>query len=234
MKACISCLLILLYFQGFSQRIENLTPILTGENIEITFDLIDTVGGRTFDLQLFSSLDNYTSPLQYVSGDIGEEVSPGTGKKVIWEAKRELGPIKGEVFLEIRGPVTPPFLVTIFPSKEQRIRRGKPTSLTWTSDAGGQVKIEVIQYKKVFTNLGLRPNSGSYTWNIPKDYEKGNYRLRFTDDSGSKIVVSQNFTVRAKFSSVIKAIPVIALGVVIYILLQPPEEERIPDPISPN
>ena len=55
---------LILFFsvEGFSQQIENLRPKVVNNTIEVTFDLIDN-SGKTYDLQLFSSFDNYTNPL---------------------------------------------------------------------------------------------------------------------------------------------------------------------------
>ena len=68
LKLCF--LFILLACASYAQRIDNLTTVLAGEHIEITFDLIDDAGGQTFDVQLFSSHNNYTTPLLYVSGGV--------------------------------------------------------------------------------------------------------------------------------------------------------------------
>jgi len=45
-----------------------------------------------------------------VSGDIGPEIAPGTGKLIVWEVKKELIDFKGEIRVSIRGDITPPFL----------------------------------------------------------------------------------------------------------------------------
>ena len=129
-------LILIISGEGFSQQIENLKPRVVNNNtIEVTFDLIDDADGKTYDLQLFSSFDNYTNALSMVRGDIGDEVVPGTGKKVMWEAKQEIGDFKGDIYLEIRASPTPPFVTLTNPADGKMLRRGKTAILQWSARA---------------------------------------------------------------------------------------------------
>ena len=193
----LSFLFMLLACASYAQRIENLTTALAGENIEITFDLIDEVGGRTFDLQLFSSHDNYASLLQYVSGDIGEEVSPGAGKNVIWEAKKELGEYKGEIYLEIRGIITPPFVRILTPNAGDKFKPGKTMEIQWHTDITDNIEIDLYKMGTRISTITNSANTGKYTWTLSKETAKGGgYYLVFSSDATpGKTVESEQFVV---------------------------------------
>ena len=74
----------------FGQRVENIRLELDGETINVYYDLFADSPNQTFDLQLFSSHDNYTNQVTNILGDIGLEIIPGSGKKIVWEAKEDL------------------------------------------------------------------------------------------------------------------------------------------------
>jgi len=58
--------------------------------INIFYDLVDTVASRSYTVALFSSADNFISPLQKVKGDLGLEVKPGYNKKLFGMQKMNL------------------------------------------------------------------------------------------------------------------------------------------------
>ena len=243
LKLCF--LFILLACASYAQRIDNLTTVLAGENIEITFDLIDDAGGQTFDVQLFSSHNNYTTPLLYVSGDIGEEVSPGTGKKVIWEAKKELGNYKGEIYLEIRGIVTPPFVRILTPNAADKFKPGKTTEIRWDSDVTGNIRIDLYEGRNRISTIATTQNTGRFNWTLSKKLSKGdNYRLVFTSDSKpGKRVDSKQFVVAKGIPIWLVVAGVAVVGGIVGVIVsggeEPPpgggdETNDIPDPIKPG
>src|SRR6266849_543249 len=74
---------------------------MTGESIILHYDLVDTVKARTYTIDAYSSTDSYLSPLKQVKGDVGLEVKPGTGKKITWSSREELGTtFKGDIEIE--------------------------------------------------------------------------------------------------------------------------------------
>ena len=239
LKLCF--LFILLACASYAQRIDNLTTVLAGEHIEITFDLIDDAGGQTFDVQLFSSHNNYTTPLLYVSGDIGEEVSPGTGKKVIWEAKKELGEYKGEIYLEIRGITTPPFVRILTPNAADKFKPGKTTEIRWDSDVTGNIRIDLYEGRNRISTIATTQNTGRFNWTLSKKLSKGdNYRLVFTSDSKpGKRVESEQFVVAKGVPIWLVVAGVAVVGGVVGVIVSggeepPPDNNDIPDPIKPG
>src|SRR5271154_934813 len=70
---------------------------LAGEKVVVHYDLDDNDPNHEYLLSLYSSRDNFASPLTKVTGDIGPEVKPGTGKRVEWNVLQELGAFKGRI-----------------------------------------------------------------------------------------------------------------------------------------
>jgi len=243
------CLCLLLIFTGqnsaLAQRITNLNTTLIGENIEITYDLIDDKGGQTFDLQFYSSHDNYTSPLINITGEVGEEITPGTNKKAIWEAKKELGGFKGQLFIEIRGIVTPPFVRILSPKTGDKFKPGKNMEILWDTDVTGSLGIDLYwNGSKVSTVTGAA-SAGKYNWTLGKDITKqSGYYLVFTSGSkAGKTVESLPFTVSGGMPiwAVVAGVAVVGgvVGVVMSGGEEPPVDDPvvntdIPDPIKPG
>ena len=206
--------------------------------IEITYDLIGDETGRTFDLNLYSSADNYSTPLTLVEGDVGTEIEPGADKTIAWKIREELGEFKGDIFLEVRGIITPPLVDIRSPQMNETFRRGKTSSILWQSAASRSLSLVLYQSGSRVASLGNNiPNTGSYTWELPKDMSKGkNYSLRFSDvNNPSKSVMSAEFTIGARYPLVLKIIPAALIGGgILYLVTRKEKEEPIVDPPLPG
>ena len=128
-------LLITIFFLAFGtvsgqkfaiKRIE-----LAGPAIHVYYDLLDSTAKKTYTITLYSSKDNFISPMQKVSGDLGLEVRPGQNKKITWNAREELGAdFEGKVAIEVRGRVYVPFIKLDQMTKV--MKRMKTYEITWT------------------------------------------------------------------------------------------------------
>jgi hypothetical protein len=107
---------------------------LAGRNVIVHYSLDDGgINGRQFLVQLYSSQDNFTTPLTRVSGDFGPEVTAGFDKKIVWDITKELGGFNGNISLELRGRVYVPFVKINDIEEGQVFKRGKNYPLNWTS-----------------------------------------------------------------------------------------------------
>src|SRR4051812_7471077 len=95
-------LMVLVSFQSFSQTVVLKKIELGGEKIVVHYDLEDSNPNHFYRIQLFSSTDNFAYPLNKVSGDVGLDIRPGTGKKIEWNVFEELKEPNGKISLEIR------------------------------------------------------------------------------------------------------------------------------------
>jgi hypothetical protein len=203
---------------------------LAGDKLIISYNLIDTAKGRRYTVAAYSSRDNYLSPLQKVTGDAGLEIAPGVNKKIIWNAKEEFGAeFSGRVSVEIRGRMYVPFVkLTDFADYKVR-KRGVPFVVTWTGGTRQNV-LHFDLYKgdtKVWTQPGVG-NTGHYELTIPTNVKPGSgYRFKISDSKNKDdVVYTEVFTIKRKVPLLLKAIPVVAVGAVAYIVLKPKPEAK--------
>ena len=109
MKTNFLCFVLLLFFwinlQG--QRIQNVKATQQDKTIVVTYDLVDLKSGQTATISLFCSEDggnNWGSKLHYVTGDIGQNISAGYGKQIIWQVLEERERLTGSnISFEVRA-----------------------------------------------------------------------------------------------------------------------------------
>ncbi len=199
-----------------AQDVFSIDQIEMADNkVIVHYTLNDPNSNRTYLVQLFTSQDNFTAPLTKVSGDVGTDVKPGSGKKITWDASKEVGNYSGELAFEIRGRIYVPFVKLKTMDEGTVYKRGKNYPITWASgNTNGQVNIELFKGDVRITGDNNLPNVGKYDWYIPGGTKKGSdYRLKFTNskDQGD-VVYSQTFTIKPKVPFFVKAIGVAVVG----------------------
>lgn len=244
-KSSLTILVILLSYIASGQELSITSVAKQGETIIITYDLVDDVDHK-YTLSLYASNDNYVQPLEFVTGDIGIDVAVGGSKKVLWDAKKELGnDFKGNVKLELKGKLYIPFVeLTDFENLES-FKRGRPYNLTWTAGRGNDVlTIDLYNAKEeivhTFTNVA---NVGEYELVVPKDIKPGkDYRMRIRDQKNIEdVVYTPTFSVKRKIPFILQAMVGGAVGGAGYLILtsaepvsSSPEESNIPNPVLPT
>ncbi len=254
-RCLISLLALLVVLPLSAQRIENVKATVVGEKVIITYDILGASEGQRFKLQLFSSHDNFSTSLSLVKGDVGANntLLPGRGKRIEWDAKTALQNFNGEVTFEVKGDVVSPVLspspsvsqsppatsssslALVSPAIGASVKRGKTIDIRWTGAVAGEmVKLELIKDGVTQSQIGRAPNSGSFSWTVPKSVSKGSgYQVRLTRNANT--VMSNPFTIKNKMSPLVIALPVLAVGGGAYFLLQPKDEEGGnggPNPVS--
>lgn len=212
----IGLLLFLLPNYIFSQKIENLKTEALGDNIVITYDIQGGDPGDFFNITIYSSHNNFNSPITKVSGDVGVNLKEGKGKRIQWEAKSELGNYKGSLTIEIEVKVVAPLSLK---TQLAHVKRGKAIQLVWRGgDQNQKIKIELLKDGNVEGTIGTIANSGAYTWSVPAKQKTGkDYMLRL--NGGKETTTSLAFAVHPKVPGWIKfGIPV-ALGIVAVLFI---------------
>jgi hypothetical protein len=209
---------------------------IEGDKVNLFYDLFDSIPSRTYTIALFSSHDNFISPVQKVSGDLGLEVKPGSNKRIIWNAREELGAAyDGMVGLEVRGRLYIPFVRLDGLSKT--IKRLNPTEITWTGGTQQNIlNFELYKGGEKITSFPNIANVGHYTLTMPSTIKPGRgYQFKITDSRNKdQIVFSPTFNVRRKISLLFKLIPVAAIAVAALVLIVNDKKAKaIPDPITP-
>jgi len=209
---------------GFSQTVEIDYIELTGRNVVVHYNIDDGANSkRQFLVQLFSSQDNFTTPLTRVSGDVGTDIAAGIDRRITWDITKELGAFKGDVSLELRGRVYVPFAMIQSISADQVFKRGKNYPLNWKSgNLSGQVHIELFNEndERIWGENNVS-NVGKYDWFIPSGVKKGkNYRLKFTNARDrNDIVYSDPFTIKPRIPFLVKVGGVLVVGAAVQFLL---------------
>lgn len=103
-RLLISMLLTAMLCAGtFSQQIMNVKFTQSGNQIIITYDITGSQPGQIFDnVQVYSSLDNFSSPLRSVKGDIGT-VTAGAGKRITWDVLSDRESLSTSISFEVRA-----------------------------------------------------------------------------------------------------------------------------------
>jgi len=225
---------------ALSQRIQNVNAtVINKEKVVITYDIAEAGEGQKFRLQLYASTNNFSTPLVFVTGDVGPAVTPGLRKRIEWDAKSELQDFTGEVTFEIRGEVIAPALAFADGSVGHKYKRGKSMKLKWRGGKVGEsVNLELLKGGQSIFPIGTITNYGTHTFTIPKSTAKGSdYQIKLVSESGT--LVSHQFIIRKKGNFLLKMLPVLVAGGAVYYLMMPTEEgpdnpDPLPEPPEPQ
>jgi hypothetical protein len=215
-----------------AQNIQNLDASFNDGNVIITYDLPEKNPNRTYYLKVFSSRDNFTNPLQEVTGDVGEDITIGTNKKIVWNAAKELGTFDGELIFKLKGEMNALPLVLINPTNNRKIKKGKELSIKWQGGkSDSKVKLGLYQEDVMVTSLGEQGNTGSYNWRVPKKFNKGEFIIKLS--SGNEIVQS-SIVVKSSSKLLLIGLPVVAVGAAVAVLAGGGDGSDLPAPPEPK
>ena len=200
-----------------AQSLENIRASFQDGKVIVFYDLAGVAAGEKYSLQIFGSHNNYSSPLKAVEGDVGDSISAGREKTIIWDAARDLGKFTGEITFKIRGKAMALPFAFISPAGSSTVRRGKTLQVTWQGGMKAQtVTMGLYQGAHLVRHVAETKNNGAYTWQLPGDLAKGTYDLKLM--SGSDVLASQTVIVRAKIPMVLKVLPFVAAGGAVVLL----------------
>lgn len=202
-------LLFLSVINCYGQTITNVQARTEGNKVIITYDLVSNTQGEKFKIELRSSINNYTSILKEVTGDVGPDQEPGTGKSVTWDAYKEQGKFSGSVSFDITAILTFSPLSITQPTAGTGVKLGKNLRVEWTGgDKTRALKMAILQGNTTITEVPDIGSSGQYLWYVPKTLSKGdNYQVKLFDPSKpNDAVLSAKFKLK-KTSILIYIIP---------------------------
>lgn len=238
LKLLLGSLMIFVFAYSPAQEIEIRQVYLKEGRVHLVYDLHDQVENRTYQLRLYSSKDNFISPLSKVRGDVGMEVAPGKNKEIIWNAREELGTdFQGKISFEIRGRIYVPFVKMDQFNEYKILKRGKSYEVNWTG--GRSTNVLTFDLFKEDVKVASFPNianAGNYTLELPKGLKPGkSYRLQISDKNNKdEIVVSDYFIVKRKTPLLFQALPMGLLLGAIYVVFSNLEPSTIDGPQMPG
>jgi len=72
-------------------------------------------------------------------------------------------------------------IVTLSPNGGERIRAGAPFPITWAgASLGGEVHVDLWHSGVPYRRLGPQPNTGTFLWNVPCDFESRELQIYVT------------------------------------------------------
>ena len=218
---------------SYAQALKNIKAQAEGDLVIITYDLEAPDNNQKFNVELYSSHDNYRNPLRYLQGDYGDNVLPGKNKRIEWNAKSELNSYQGNVTFEVRATMAMPALRFTNPAAGTKFKRGKAYTIAWEgSGVNENSKVQLYNNGAVSQTIGQAGNERRVTWVVPDGMALGkNYSIRLVNGT-DEIASSPEFAIGRKIPLGLKIVPVIAVGAVAYLILgnSTIENEPLPEP----
>jgi hypothetical protein len=217
-----------------AQEAENVSFTFEKGLIVVRYDFHKGDPDETYEFFLYSSHDNFTKPLQMVSGDVGPGIGTGGQKTIYWDAKAEMGNFKGNVKLKVLGSLYKPLVVFENTFVEGKVKRGKQMVIQWTSafDDDEKLKLEIVRFNSSLQDFDIR-NEGTFSWDVPKKMKTGDgYTVRISQrDNPLKHEVSAPFRIRPKIPLGIKLLPAaVAAGAAAIVVGMGGEDASIEGP----
>jgi hypothetical protein len=187
--------------------------------------------GQVFNVDLYSSHNDYSSPLLYVSGDTGKDIKPGIDKKLVWQTK-ELINFDGQLSFDVRAILTfSPFVIKS-PKQLASYKRGKSYTIDWIGGIPTEkVKLQLFRADTKVNDIVTVENKGNYQWTVPGKIKPGNkYQIKVSSEVGQdNSRLSNNFKLRRRVPLLVKALPIILIGAGTYLILNNGEETEDPE-----
>ena len=235
---------------GFSQEFKNIIAEFDGEKMTITYDLVHDNPDDKFRITVFSSHDDYAAPLMNVSNDVGNNITPGTGKRITWYLKNELpwnfnDNIQFKLVAEFMTPPKKPVVKEIvqveftYPKAGVKVKTGKNVRIQWEGgDPDGNYRLELMEGGDKKLDIKTLSNKYQYIWSVPDDYDKGKaYSFRLTNTQATDDAAeSPTFQIKGKSKAALIAVPVtvIGAGVIYLICCTGGEDGELPEPYGPD
>ena len=211
---------------------------LAGDKIIVHYELDDSNPNHEYQLSLYSSKDNFATPLTKVKGDVGDEIKPGIDKKIEWNIREEFGGYKGRISLEIKGKIFSPFVKVQNFDTKRSYKRGKSFNLAWKSGGSNPINIELYKGSERVSGELNHPNNGAYTMFVPSQAKPGkDYRLKISDaKNSSEVIHTGYFKVTPKVPLLLKILPIAVVGGVAAVILggSKPKDTTLPEAPDPN
>lgn len=203
------CLLSIFYsailFQSEAQTVSGVEVNIVGDNLQVTYSMAGLRSGQKFDVELYSSIDNYAVPLanDRIVGDLGKDIALKAGNLItIGDPLETLGAITGDLNFKVRAiliynPVSITEPITFFKQK-----RSKKFNAIWSGGLAGET-VEFDLYRNedlILDNFYSSINNRSAEFKFPKVALGSGYTMKLQFESLNNDVVLPDFEVKRKKS----------------------------------
>jgi hypothetical protein len=221
----ITYLLTILFF-GFSsivnaQSITNIKAVFLDDKIIVSYDLIASDALQKFDVDLYSSVNNYSRPLVNVKGDVGKGLTAARGKRIELDVLSELGKYEGDITFEVRAGVlvssTPPSTANasnfLNPMEGSKFKRGKVYQIRWAGINESDVELELYKSGVKQNTMGKSNKEKDFSWVVPEDTKPGtDYQIKLVSGTNKNIITSKTFKIGRKIPLGLKIAPILVVG----------------------
>jgi len=238
MRIALLGVLFLVTFQISAQRLENIRAesINGGEKVVITYDINGGNSDTKYNVKVYGSHNNFSTSLTAITGDVNN-VSPGTNRRIEWNAKSEISDFAGDITFELRADAIVTAANVNTPSG---VKKGKTTNISWSGGSpGDNIKLELVKSGVVVQQIANTTSTGNkFTWSVPSDTEKGSdYQVRLTSPGG--ISTSNPFAVKSKLKAWVIIVPAaVVAGVVVFLVTKKSggggKDNNLPIPPDPE
>jgi hypothetical protein len=243
-RTCILALSLLFAKFGIAQKIENVVVISTEEGIELSFDIQQKESiQELYNVQIYSSFDNYKVPLQFLSGKT-KDVKTTNRLKFVIDGEEAFAGFKGEVDFKISATMIYSPIVMHKPYGAAKYKKGSLIEIAWKGGVeDDSYKLELYKGSKKVKTLESDISLHSYSWVADKT-KKGNYKLKVASvKNESNSAFSPEIKIKSKLPFVIKVLPLFAIGAGVYFLTSggsddagggtTPTGDSLPEPPQP-
>jgi len=228
-------ILLLVSTLGFAQKVENISFAMDGDNVRIMYTLIGDFPEQTFEVKIYTSVDNFKNPLEEVKGDVNmKNITPGK-KEVVWDAKKEYKLFEGDISFKIIATVVSNYWISS-PTKGDVMKKGKYYDISWEGfRPGTPVRITLHYPNGKMDEIASSVTGKNYHWKATGSPGKGAFVRVSEVDNKNAFAKSGTFTIKRKvpLGATVGAAAVVTGGI-LYLILKPEPIDPLPFPPDPE
>jgi hypothetical protein len=196
----------------FGQAIENVKARLEGENLVVTYDLLNGTANDKFAVSLRSSHNNFATALAQLSGNVGDNVFPGKNRRVVWAVKNELpSDFDADIVIKVTASLLA-LPLTVQPLAQNTVKKGQSIALRWQGGRSTD-KIDISLFKNGVPQEQLAngiSNSKQFQYTVPSALKGSGYSFKIS--TANREVVTGAFKVKSKTKTIFIIVPVAIIG----------------------
>ncbi|PIB36343.1 hypothetical protein BFP72_13530 [Reichenbachiella sp. 5M10] len=214
--------LFLIITDAQGQSLENVQVQVDGDDINVSFDLVyKTSLQEKYDIEIYSSRDNYTEPLKIKEGELKDVPALNRRHTFILDGMENFAEFKGEIDFQIIATMVYSPVIIDRPFESQSYKRGRMVEVKWHGGIENETfAVELFKNGVKMETLEENNQYGSYNWAMSSKQKKGKYQFAIQSEKNMQNkVLTPEFKVKSKVPFIVKALPVLAAGAAAYFIL---------------